>query len=69
MGVSKPHHFWAWPGTTSAAVTLVGLLMLIAGFVMPKPKKEDKNAQRQQSGNNSINLQAGGDIHIGDPSE
>ena len=56
--------FWTWPGIVGIGVTAAGLLLVVAGLVMPA-KERSARLQRQRSGNRSMNLQAARDIRIG----
>lgn len=55
--------FWNLPGIAGLIVTIIGLLMLVIGFMGREGASQP--AQNQNSGNVSRNYQAGGDINIG----
>jgi hypothetical protein len=66
--------YWSWPGTVGAVATAVGFIMIVVGFVMPNSKSPQSHkptaiVQHQSSGNNSINLQSGGDLTLRTGSE
>lgn len=54
--------FWAWPGITGVAIAAVGLVALVAGFVMPKDEEPATAQQTLHAEAHSMNLQAGRDI-------
>jgi hypothetical protein len=54
--------FWSWPGTSGVVIGGLGILMLVVGLFMPKD--ESPVHQIQRGGNNSVNIQAGGDINL-----
>jgi hypothetical protein len=61
--VSSNHtSFWSWEGTLGVALSAIGALMLVIGFVMPKDESSVHLVQR--GGANSVNIQAGRDINL-----
>lgn len=55
--------FWDVPGITGVVVTVIGLVMLLFGFMGREPNSQP--VQRQNAGKNSKNYQAGRDITVG----
>ena len=55
--------FWSWPGILGVIISGVGFVTLVIGFFMPGDR--EGGGQVQRGGKHSINLQAGGDIYIG----
>lgn len=57
--------FWGWPGIAGVAIAGLGAVSVIVGLI-----RRDADAgggrisQRQRSGANSVNYQAGGDLHV-----
>jgi hypothetical protein len=65
-GVLRPsgHPFWSWIGVLGVALTVVGSMSLIGGFLMPREQSEESQVTQRQSltsGSNSTNSQAGRD--------
>lgn len=56
--------FWSAPGVVSAAVLLIGLVLLVSGLFARTDEQPPR--QSQQSGDSSTNLQAGRDLQVGD---
>lgn len=57
--------FWSLPVFTSAAVIVVGLVVLGIAVLMPSgPSKDGATRMSQSSGKNSTNIQAGRDIAL-----
>lgn len=59
--------YWQWPGILGLVATGLGFIGLIVGFVLKD--EQDGPSQMQRGGSNSVNLQAGRDIKIGDDAE
>lgn len=55
--------FWSLPGIAGLVLTVVGLVVLVAGLMMRDDATQP--IQKQQGGDNSTNYQAGGDMQIG----
>lgn len=54
--------FWAWPGTVGVVIGGSGVLMLVAGLIIPDD--ESSVRQIQQGGIDSVNIQAGRDVNL-----
>jgi hypothetical protein len=54
--------FWNWAGTSGVVVSVVGLVILLVGWMVPKDKTPAQ--QIQVGGDRSTNFQAGGDINF-----
>ena len=62
--------FWRWPGLLGLVILLVGVLVLIAGYIAPTKESDivgtpTRIKQKQRSGRKSTNYQAAGDITVG----
>jgi hypothetical protein len=65
-GVLRPsgRDFWSWIGISGVALTVIGAVVLIVGFVMPEDQDDKTQVSQPQtltSGSNSTNAQAGRD--------
>lgn len=55
--------FWSPPGIAGIAVTAIGLIALVVGFIVQGDASQ--TSQKQKGGKNSRNYQAGRDMKIG----
>jgi hypothetical protein len=57
--------FWNWAGILGVIVSAVGVVVLFAGWIVPR--EETPARQIQTGGDRSTNFQAGGDINLPGP--
>ncbi|MDQ4214076.1 hypothetical protein [Microbacterium capsulatum] len=58
--------FWTWPGITGLTIGFGGAICVVVGLVRRDDSRGRELTQRQKSGTQSTNLQAGRDIRTGD---